>query len=489
MNPAWKIILGYLFFFGYMFLVIVVGEFFQKKFDLDKEKTRKIEHIATGVCWIVEYLTFGWTYHMFIAHAVALLLLFFITFSGAMESVERDDLKHSYGLIYFGIANLILIGIVVFINDTYFAYYGIAHYCLVLADGLAPIIAKLFKNHNLQLINGKSLAGTVTVFIVSALVALVFGFIFALHLSALLILSVASLAAMAELFGAKGTDNLSIALCVFGYLILAHFVLLTTGMMFVVLFLPLIIIPSIFLKAVTPWGQTFSYLFLLGFTFFGGFKLTVLVLALFAIAAVVSKLTTKKFLEKNADSHERSSRGTVQVFANSSVVFALSIAFYIRKTEWLLFAAFAVVIEGFADSMASDFGRLSKREPVDLLRFKRIPAGLSGGVSLVGTLSAFLGACLGAVIPLLFFKKLIPCLVIAGIAFAGTFVDSLLGSGLQVRYQCATCGSLTDAETHCDTPALQTKGIRWIDNNVVNLLSGILTAVAASLLFAFTDLL
>ena len=488
MSDVVRIVLGYVLFFGYMFLEIVVVEAIQKKFDLDKEMMRKVGHIFTGLCWVIAYFFLGWTIHLFIINAVGLLLLCIITFGDLMKSVERDDMGKSYGVVYFGASTLVVVAIVVFVNKSLFPYYGIAYYCLVLADGLAPIVARLFKKHNLSLVHGKTLAGTITVFLISALIALVFSLIFSLHFSALLIFSFAALVAMAELFGAKGTDNFTIVFFAFGYLVLAHFGYLDVGTEIVILLMPVLTLFSIKAKALTPWAQTVSYLILLAFTLFGGYRLAVLVIALFAVAAVVTKVSSRLFSQKT-NAPQKTARKSIQILANSSVAVSFAIAYFFSGAKWLLFVAFVVIIEEFADSMSSDVGRLAKNPPVDILRFKRVPAGTSGGVSLLGTVTALVAAFLAGLLALAFFKNPLLYVAISGVAFLGTIVDSVLGSSLQGIFKCPVCGAITEKKVHCDVPTTLVKGFAAVDNSLVNFLSSAVSAGIASVVLLFSGIL
>jgi uncharacterized protein (TIGR00297 family) len=89
--------------------------------------------------------------------------------------------------------------------------------------------------------------------------------------------------------------------------------------------------------------------------------------------------------------------------------------------------------------------------------FKPIPPGTDGGISLYGTLAAYVGAITVAAAALLsglVTPKQAAVIVLAG--FLGTMVDSLLGS------------------------LFERKG--WLNNDLVNLLS---TAAAAGLAWAF----
>lgn len=486
-DTLWTVI-GYVVFFGYMFLEIVIGEALQKKFNLDKEMTRKVEHMFTGVCWIIGYFFFGWSIHLFIVNLVGLVLLAVITFGGLMKSIEREDADKSYGVFYFGLSTLVVVSILVFAEPSLYPYYGIAYYCLVLADGLAPIVAKAFKKHNLALVNGKSLVGTATVFVMTALIAFVFSLIFSLHFSALLILSLASIVAMAELFGAKGTDNLTIVFCAFGYLVLAHYGYLDTGTQIVILLAPTLTIASILTKALTPWAHTVSYLILIAFAIFGGYPLAVLALSLFTVAAVVTKITSKLYAKKTK-TQSKNTRGMIQILANGLLTVIFAAVWFFTKETWALLVAFVVLIEEFADSMSSDVGRLSKNAPMDILRFKRVPAGISGGVSLLGTSAALTATYLAGLFVVIFFHDPILYVVISGIAFFGTLIDSVLGSLVQGLFECPICGAVTEKRMHCDSPTKLVKGFAAINNSLVNFLSGALTAAVATPILLLTGIL
>ena len=487
MSDTLRIILGYILFFGYIGLVSVVGETVQKKFDLDKDMTRKVEHIFAGVCWIIAYLFFGWSIHHFIVNVIGLILLTVITFGGLLKTIERTDLGKSYGVFYFGLSTLVVASIVIFIENDLFLYYGIAYYCLVLADGLAPIVAKAFKKHNLALVNGKSLVGTLTVFAVTALVAFIFSLIFSMHLSVMLILSLASVVAMAELFGAKGTDNLTILFCAFGYLTLAHYGYLDLGTMILIFLVPVLTISSIRSGTLTPSAHAVSYLFLLLYAIFGGYYFVTFVILLFVVAAVVAKYTARSFAART-HTQEKHIRGTVQIIANGLIAALFTTLWFFLQARWLLLVAFTVIIEEFADSMSSDFGRLSKRQPVDILRFRRVPAGRSGGVSLLGTSASLLASFLAGLSVLLLYHDPILYVTISGIAFLGTIADSILGSSIQGLFECPVCGAVTEKRTHCGTKGKCIKGLYAVDNSLVNFLSGALTAAIAAAVLLVTQI-
>lgn len=486
MSETLKIVLGYVVSFAYMGVVIALGELLHKLCHLSEDTTRKIEHILTSASWIIAYLFFGATYHLLITNFLGLVGLTVIMFSGKLKAVERSDEKKSYGLLYFGISTFIVATVAVVFMPEQFPLTGIPMFCLALGDGFAPIIAKAAGKHNAKVVGEKTVVGMATVFAISALVALVFNFIFHLGYSWLFIVSVGCLACVVESYSGRGTDNLFLELAVFGYVVLHYFGLVTVPLMIMLLIAPVTEIAALLTHSITPTAGRVSFVFLLTMVFFAGASVLSVIVICFFLSAVTSAITTRKFNARYENAKAKLPRGGYQIFANAVVAWVICLLYYVLKYEVLLFVCFAVLCEEFADSMASDVGRLSKNAPLDILRFKRTTAGISGGVSLLGIASALLGAMVAAALPFVAMKfdwKV--WLIAAGVAFVGTFVDSIFGSGLQLLYRCPVCETLTERKTHCEVATEKVKGVRYVDNSMVNLLSGLVSAGIAFLLFYF----
>lgn len=481
MSNELSIVLGYVLSFVYMALVIFVGEAVQKKFDTDKEITRKCEHIATSASFAICYFFVGATYHLIIINFLAMCALGVITFAGMMKSVEREDAEKSYGLFYFGLSTFVSITVVMLLDARLVPFAAIAYYSLSLADGLAPLVARLAGKRNIPLFAPKSLVGFLTVFAVSSAVALCCNFIFALALSPLFILSLGSLAAHAELYGRRGFDNITINFAVIGYLLLNHYGFVTLAVEVTLLVSPLFTLLTARTGALTLPAAVASFCYLVISSFCGGFSVMSTICILFLIEAVISKLTTKRFNSIHARSHEKHSRGIYQIIANSAAAFVCIAIYRITGNVIFLAASVVAIAEEFADSMASDIGRLSRSAPRDIIRFKKTEAGISGGVSAVGILSALLSS-FAAVSVVFAFGDIKPAmfLPLGAIAFAGTLIDSVLGSLLQSLFRCTECDALTERKEHCGAPTMIIKGSRFINNSTVNLLSGSLTAMLAT---------
>lgn len=137
-------------------------------------------------------------------------------------------------------------------------------------------------------------------------------------------------------------------------------------------------------------------------------------------------------------------------------------------------AGWAIVAGGLAaaqaDTWATEIGLRSRRPPRLLVSGTPVPAGTSGGVTGLGSVGGALGAAAMAATAACFIP--LPLAGTAGIAgVAGMLADSLLGGTVQGVYRCDRCAEPGEHPVHrCGAPARRTRGYRWIDNDVVNLL-------------------
>lgn len=234
------------------------------------------------------------------------------------------------------------------------------------------------------------------------------------------------------------------------------------------------------LRALTLSGAVAAVF--LGWSVYLGFGVEgLLLLGAFAVTSSIwskYKDTEKKRIE---DKLAKSGiRDWQQVAANGGGAAIFSILEFIHHDViWLI--GFAVCIASAnSDTWASEIGSLSRRKPVYIRTFKRIDPGTSGAISLLGSIAALAGALLIALLSgWLFQLDFIICLAIFLFGFLGNIIDTLMGAFYQQVYICKKCGLETEKKRHCCLPTTKIKGLLFINNEMVNFLSGFLAALIA----------
>lgn len=175
--------------------------------------------------------------------------------------------------------------------------------------------------------------------------------------------------------------------------------------------------------------------------------------ALFAATWVSTRFGYRRKLELGL-AERREGRNAWQVLANLAVAAVGALSFGVTGKRALLVAAVAALAEAATDTVASEVGQSLGGDARLITTGERVPAGLDGGITIVGTLAGMatgVGIALVAVAGsmIAFDEMWIP--VAAG--FVGMFADSLLGATIQRR--------------------------GWISNQGVNFLATLLAATMA----------
>ncbi|NJB85010.1 uncharacterized protein (TIGR00297 family) [Lewinella marina] len=197
-------------------------------------------------------------------------------------------------------------------------------------------------------------------------------------------------------------------------------------------------------------------------------------LAFFISSTVLGRLLPAAVTTTDAKDHQP--RDAVQVICNGGVYGLVAAA---GLDPVLLLVPMAVAT---ADTWASEIGKYYRQPTYDILLFQAVPPGLSGGVSVAGTVGGAAGAGLVGMLGWVLLPDYTTALFlsITALGFGGMLVDSVLGAGLQARYRTAS-GRLSD-EALPDTQLIS--GRRWMTNDLVNLIAiAATTAVALGLEF------
>ncbi len=156
-----------------------------------------------------------------------------------------------------------------------------------------------------------------------------------------------------------------------------------------------------------------------------------------------------------------------QVLANGSVA-ALAALLHPQPVAAAVFAG--AVAAAWADTWATEFGVRYGGTPRTLWGWRVAAPGLSGGVTWAGTAAGVAAAlCCGLAASVL---GVAPAGPTAAAGVAGMLVDSLVGGTLQAQFRCTRCGRVGEtAACGCGAPARPVRGLRWLDNDVTNLLA------------------
>ena len=208
-----------------------------------------------------------------------------------------------------------------------------------------------------------------------------------------------------------------------------------------------------------------------------------LLFSFFVSTSALSKLGERRKAERVGTVVDKGDeRDFAQVLANGGVYTGAGLGYLLfPSAAWYAIAAGAVAASA-ADTWATEVGTLAAAEPVSIISGKQVPAGTSGGVSLLGTTAGVAGALfIGAAVTLAHWPVPFAAVALGGIA--GALADSILGATVQARRWCDLCAKGTERLVHsCGTQTRHVGGIAGFDNDVVNALCSGIGALVALLL-------
>ena len=222
----------------------------------------------------------------------------------------------------------------------------------------------------------------------------------------------------------------------------------------------------------------------------GGWDWGLLLIAFFLSSSALSRYRERE-KEALAEKFAKGARRDLgQVLANGGLGALLAIGAALYPGPLWLVAYVGVMATVNADTWATEIGVLSRTRPRLITTGRPVEVGTSGGVSWLGTLATLAGGLLIGLLAALF--KLFSAdglelwlLLLGGVAggLAGSLFDSFLGATAQAIYFCDRCVKETERKHHrCGEETRQLRGWRWLNNDLVNLISsGVGAAVALGL--------
>ena len=243
----------------------------------------------------------------------------------------------------------------------------------------------------------------------------------------------------------------------------------------------------------------------------GGLIWALMLLVFFISSSVLSRLFRQRKQSLEEHYAKGSERDAWQVLANGGLagLFVLAHAFYpMQAWPWIGFAA--ALAAANADTWATELGALSSKLPRLISNGRTVQPGTSGGVTLAGLLAALAGAGVVSLVGVIFWRgatglslvgvpftvaellgvspvnfslesRAIWLVILTLAGLAGSLVDSLLGATLQAVYHCPVCDKETERHPmhSCGTSTVWVRGLKWVNNDLVNLACTLSAALAA----------
>jgi len=402
--------------------------------------------------------------------------------------------KNNYGTVFYPVSFLILAALA---WERHPALAVVPMIILAFADGAAAVAGGFFRrSHDYVLLQEKkSWEGTATMFVVSLLAVLigltVYGSAGKMALPAFpkliwISLLTALVATAAEAVSRNGSDNLTVPLLSGAVL----YFLLQSGFpglrqMTVAVLASGVVGGLSYRQQFLTAGGT-GVMFIFGVLIFGigGIVWSIPIVVFFLFSSVLSKLRENKNSREISAEGKGSRRDEYQVLANGGVAVFLLLIHLILRYNILFMLYLATLAAATADTWATEIGMWLGKEPRLITSGKKVARGISGGVTLAGSLGALMGSCLlvlsGVLAQSIAGAKISGkvAILLALTGFLASLVDSLLGATVQAKFKCELCGALLESPHHCPGGAMVfASGIPWLNNDWVNFLATISAVV------------
>ena len=217
----------------------------------------------------------------------------------------------------------------------------------------------------------------------------------------------------------------------------------------------------------------------------GGLWLWSLLMVFFVSGSVVSRIGRNRKAPLQQLHEKGSRRDPLQVLANGGVGLIAAIGYAVSGHSAFAVACAASFATANADTWAGEIGVLSHSAPRSILTGQHLPAGTSGGISLLGLVASAAASALIAVAfslgRLLHYgqSRIVPLaatVIAAGIT--GALIDSLLGATVQAHYTDRCSGKQTERRRTDGVENQLLRGWRGFNNDAVNVTSNLIVSVA-----------
>ncbi len=452
---------------------------------LPKELARKLLHIVAGTAAACAVPLVDNSLILVSIGAAFTLLLYVAVKKSLIPSIDEHHRK-SWGIVWFPAVYAMLL---LLVPEQQKWIVSFAFLIMAWGDGLAAITGTYWAHSYYNITDDKkSILGSVVFFIITFSILLLLWLPFVQQFfridtvgfpptvaNLMYLLVVSGILSLIEASAAKGSDNLFVPLAAGLFLLFitdTSYNDLRLNMQIALLLSLAAGIASYYIRFLTMDGA--AYTVLLAFFVFGlgGWGWTLPILVFFIPSSILSKVRRKRnaLIEERFDKTGVRDRG--QVFANGYAAIPLVIAFSLTGNQLFFLLFVSYIAAACADTWATETGTMRKGRTLHILTWKPVEQGVSGGVSLFGTLGSLAGATLVTLAAYPWLDSVGYGLMVIAAGFSGAIADSILGATVQAQFRCKVCGLPTERLYHCSENTRQVSGFHYINNDVVNFLAG-----------------
>lgn len=201
-------IIGILVSYIFIAIIIILSKFFEK---YGKEFSRKFVHITLSNWWFIAMYFFDNVFWVCLV-PMSFVIINYISYKKQLISVMEREEQEGLGTVYYALSLLIL-SILTF-GITKRTEIGLCSILIMgYGDGLASVVGKSIKSYEYTIgKTKKTVAGILTMFIITFIVVSIFLFIMQTDLYIIKSIFIAIVLTVVEAISIKGTDNLTLPL-------------------------------------------------------------------------------------------------------------------------------------------------------------------------------------------------------------------------------------------------------------------------------------
>ncbi len=468
-------ILGIVVSLVYIAIIMAIASFCYQKKQFSIEDSRKFVHVGLSNWWLIAMLFFdNWIWASILPACFIVINLLNLKFN-FIKGIERPKTQKSLGTVYYCIA-LTILSVVLFRTEQLKYIGAIAVLILGYADGIGGLISEYLGKHEFGF-GHKTAEGSFAVFTISFVISYVlFNMLLYSDLALEYSFFIACFATMIELFSVGGIDNLTLPLgtALVTYMLIREPLFTKFSLAFAI-------------SGLVVWVALLNRML----SYAGGISAMVLGVIMFyydgpvAALAVIFFFLTSAILEHYHNiPKEEKVKSFVQVMENAIPFIMFGLMYYGTNSEVALVCLYTAIAGACSDTWGSGIGYYSKEKVLNVLTFKPIKKGESGGITMLGTFGEFLGALAIALMSLLLGGKnmVARALIILVFGFFTAYLDSIFGILLQVKYYNKKTGDLKETKPKDMTGYEKISGYGFIDNSMVNFLTIMISSLLAGML-------